>query len=308
MINLIFTFLLSAFCLVHSNLEIHFKPISDKADLHFNQMENINFIYLINLDQRPEKLEHCLNELAPYNIHPYRFSAVNGWELSLDVINDVGIKYDSLMAEDLWGTSFLPEKNFEPQHEVMQTFGRCYYYHGMTLGAIGIVLSHLSVLQDAYDCGYETIWILEDDIEVIQNPHLLSDRISELDSLVGKINWDIIFTDQDTKNQQGNYVSCSNYAKRPNYMPENSEKFAERTDINSEFIKIGARYGAYSMIIRRSGIEKILDFLKRYHIFLPYDMEYYLPDTLKIYALTNDIVSTQPQAITDNSAPNYKKN
>lgn len=306
MINLIFTLLLSLFCFIYSDLENHFKAITDKADLHFNQMKNIDFIYLINLDQRPEKLAHCLNELAPYKIHPYRFSAVNGWEISLDVINDVGIKYDSSMTYDLLGTTFLPNKNFKPLHEVMNTPGRVYFCHHMTLGAIGIVLSHLSILQDAYDSGYETIWVLEDDIEVIQNPHLLSDRILELDNLVGTGNWDILFTDRNTKDRQGNYITCHGYAKRPNYSPLDIEKFSPQTCINAEFIQTGTRYGAYSMILRRSGIQKILDFIKTYSIFLPYDMEYYLPDNIKIYSLINDIVSTKGESPTDNRKPNYK--
>ncbi|MFI5334690.1 MAG: hypothetical protein ACHQT8_05960 [Chlamydiales bacterium] len=32
------------------------------------------------------------------------------------------------------------------------------------------MLSHLSILQDAFDSGYETIWVMEDDIEVVRNP------------------------------------------------------------------------------------------------------------------------------------------
>ncbi len=259
------------------------------------------------MDERPEKLENCVNQLAQYGICPYRFSAINGWKLPFEVINDVGVSYALQMTNDLWGTSFLPEDHYNPHHEVMHIPNRCYFYHGMTRGAIGIVLSHLSILQDAYDSGYETIWVLEDDFKVIRNPHLLTDRIRELDKLIGSQNWDVLFTDRDTKDQQGNYVTCISYARRPNYTPPNEKIFELKTLLHPEFIQIGARYGAYSMIIRRSGIKKILDFLKTYHIFLRYDMDYYLPDTLKLYALTHDIVSTEPQALSDNKEPNYKK-
>lgn len=31
------------------------------------------------------------------------------------------------------------------------------------------MLSHLSVLKDALDSGYETIWVMEDDIHIIQD-------------------------------------------------------------------------------------------------------------------------------------------
>ena len=162
------------------------------------------------------------------------------------------------------------------------------------------------LLQDAYDSGYETIWVMEDDIQVIRNPHMLSDLIDKLDALVGK-NWDILFTDQDTKNSKGEYVICLSYAARPNFTPQHPERFAEREQISEDFRKIGARYGAYSMIVRRSGIEKILNFIKRYQVFLPYDMDFYLPDDISIYTVVDDVVSTQPQAPTDNAFPGYQQ-
>ncbi|MFI5334691.1 MAG: hypothetical protein ACHQT8_05965 [Chlamydiales bacterium] len=62
------------------------------------------------------------------------------------------------------------------------------------------------------------------------------------------------------------------------------------------------------MILRRSGIQKILNFLKCHQIFLPYDMEYTLPPDIRLYTVLEDIVSTQPRAPTDNGAPNYLEN
>ncbi|MEN9343236.1 MAG: hypothetical protein RLZZ453_23 [Chlamydiota bacterium] len=287
----------------------YFKKAEDKLDIHHNQVENIDFIYIINLDQRPEKFAHCVQELAPYGIQPYRFSAVNGWELSLEAINSLGVQFRPGMTKNLWGTAYLPEGNFEPHHEVMHVKGRTYFCHCMSRGAIGIALSHLSILQDAYDSGYETVWIMEDDIEVIQNPHILSQLIDQLDSLVNKrLGWDILFTDRDTKNQQGQYVPCLTYAKRPNYTPKNANRFALRSFLKKTFRKIGARYGAYSMIVRRSGMEKILNHFKTYGIFFPYDMDLYAPEDIVMYTVMNDVVSTQPRALSDNGGPNYLKN
>ncbi len=162
-------------------------------------MRNIDYIYIINLDQRPEKFEKCIAQLYPYGIYPYRFSAVNGWELSIETINDLGVKFEPGMQGDFMGTSYLPRSNFKPHHEKIQNYNQTYFCHCMSRGAIGIVLSHLSILQDAYDSGYETIWVMEDDIEVIRDPHELSDLIERLDRKVGEDNWDILFTDRDTR-------------------------------------------------------------------------------------------------------------
>lgn len=302
------TLLTSFFYDLEASIEAYFKKAEDKSDGSHNQIKNIDFVYTINLDQRPEKFAHCLAELAPYGIYPYRFSAVNGWELSLETINMLGIPYQKGMVKNLWGTAYLPDGDFEPLHEVMHVQGRTYFCHCMSRGAIGIVLSHLSVLQDAYDSGYETIWVMEDDIEVIQNPHVLSQLIDELNFLTKKRGgWDILFTDQDTKSQEGQYVRCLGYATRPNYTPNNPKRFSSIVAVNSTFKKIGARYGAYSMIVNRSGMNKLLRFFKTYGIFLPYDMDFYLPDDIAMYGVFSDIVSTQPKALSDNAGPNYKK-
>lgn len=289
--------------LLSADLEEYFKPITNRSGQH--SMPGIDFIYMINLDKRPEKYALCMEKLSPYGIEPFRFSAVNGWELPLEVINAVGMKYASWMPSGRWATCYLPENGGRPQDEPMHVPGRAYFYRSVAPGAIGCVLSHLSVLQDAYDAGYETIWIMEDDIEIFRDPRILSDLIEKLDQLVGKDGWDILFTDRDTKGQDGKYVPCLSYAIRPNYIPHDPLRFAKREAISEEFRHVGARYGSYSMIVRKSGMKKILDFLKFYEIFLPYDMEYTLPPDIRLYTVLEDVVSTQPQAPTDNGAPNY---
>jgi hypothetical protein len=70
--------------------------------------------------------------------------------------------------------------------------------------------------------------------------------------------------------------------------------------IDQDFSSIGMRFGAYSMILRRSGIEKIVKFYRQYSLYLPYDMDYWLIPDLRMYALNYDLVSTQPTAISDN--------
>lgn len=272
-----------------------------------NPLRNIDFIYMINLDERPEKFQKSLAKLYPYGILPYRFSAVNGWELSLSVINDIGVKFDPTMPSDMMGTCYLQEAAGQPTHEIMHVTGRNYFAHKMTRGAIGIVLSHLSVLKDALDSGYETIWVMEDDIDIIQSPLILPDMIDSLEKCVGKGNWDIMFTDKDTKNRLGNYVSCLSYAPRPNYEPKDPTRFAQKIEIGEHFHKIGARYGAYSVIISRSGMEKLYAFITTHDVFLPYDMDYTLPDDIKLYSLREDIVSPLVGAETDNERPGYSK-
>ncbi len=290
---------------LNADIKDHLKKTEDKFGNH--SMRNVDFIYTLNLDRRPEKFALCTAQLHPYGIFPYRFSAVNGWELTLEDINDVGLKFAPWMESGIMGTCYLPDGDGKPHHEVVHVIDRTYFCHCMARGPIGIVLSHVSILQDALDAGYDTIWVMEDDIQVIKDPHIISDLIDKLDSLVGKKNWDVLFTDQDTKDNKGNYVPCLSYALRPNFTPKNPERFGKREIVSEDFTKIGARYGSYSMIVRRSGMRKIVNFIKQNKIFLPYDMDFYLANNINLYAVRDDVVSTIPNALSDNGAPNYNK-
>ncbi|MGL5264535.1 MAG: glycosyltransferase family 25 protein [Candidatus Rhabdochlamydia sp.] len=288
---------------LHSGIEDYFKKVLDKPEVQ-QQLRNIDFIYMINLDERPEKYQHSLEQLAPYGISPYRFSAVNGWTLALETINSIGVPYESWMRRGLWGTTYSITNDGNPFHEIMKE-GRDYFCHCVSRGVIGIALSHLSILQDAYDSGYETIWIMEDDIEVIRDPHSLSDRIDELDKLVGKGGWDVLFTDRDMKKQDGRYNPCLGYALRPNFSPTNFYSYKKRFNISRNLRCIGARYGTHSMIVRRSGMEKMLNFIKKNHLFFPIDMEYVLPDQIRLFTVIKDVVSNMPGSISDNGVPRY---
>jgi GR25 family glycosyltransferase involved in LPS biosynthesis len=269
-----------------------------KEKTGFHQMRSIDFIYMINLDHRPEKFNLTVHQLSPYNISPYRFSGIYGKSLSYETITDLGVKFEPWMQGGVMGTYFLP--NGERKHELVSVVGRTYFCHCMAEGPLGCILSHLSILDDAYKSGYETIWIMEDDIQIIQNPHLISDLVEELDAIVGKNGWDVLFTDKDAKNRQGVYVPCLGYAWRPNYSPAEPKRIAKREIISKNLRKIGARYGTYSMVIRRSGMKKILDFFKTYHLFLAYDMDDFLPPGINLFTVLQDVVSTIPDAVTDN--------
>jgi GR25 family glycosyltransferase involved in LPS biosynthesis len=289
-----------------ADVDDHLKKPENKSSMQ--SIRNIDCIYMINLDQRPEKWRFSIEQLAPYGIYPCRLSAVNGWELSLKDINDVGLVFSPEMQEGILGTCYPLDANFEPSHETIQTLGKTYFCHCMSRGAIGIALSHISILQDAFDSQYETIWVMEDDIEVKRDPRLLSELIDKLDRQIGAENWDILFTDRDIRDGSGNYIPNYWAGRRPDFLTfSQANDYKARTPIGNEFIRIGSRSGAHSMIIRKSGIKKLLQFFLAHQIFFPYDMEYILPPGIKLYTVQEDVVSNLPRASSDNGGPNYLK-
>ena len=156
-----------------AGIEKYFKEAKNKPEP--NGIANIDFIYVINLDERPERYQRTMKALEPFGIYPYRFSAVNGWELPPEALDELGIVYESWMPKGPICSVYRHVNGKEyMSYEVMKEEGVAYYCHSLARGAVGCLLSHLSILQDAYDSGYKTIWIMEDDIKVINNPHKLS--------------------------------------------------------------------------------------------------------------------------------------
>jgi GR25 family glycosyltransferase involved in LPS biosynthesis len=282
----------------------HLRRAEGKGEQH--SMRNVDFIYMINLDTRPEKYALARRYLEVHGITPYRFPAVNGWELSKQAIQDVGLKYQPGMTP-LLATRYPSEvAEFVQSHELMAKYGETYFMHCMPLGAIGCVLSHLSVLQDAWDCGYETIWVMEDDVDVLSDPHRISDLLEELDECVGASQWDVLFTDVDYRTGPGEYLTAHGAPKRPDL--DNSQErrysseYTETFQLNNHFRKVAARFGSSSMLIRRGGIAKLLAFF-RAGIFGPYDLENHLPAGIRRYGLTFDLVTNMLHPISDIGVP-----
>jgi len=229
----------------------------------------------------------------------------------MDALCNAGMKYDKGMTTGKWVLHYTPEGRHTPDEQLLldEFAGSRCFSKSMTLGGIGCALSHLSILHNAYEQGYETIWVIEDDIGVQANPHLLAEYITKLDSLIGKKEWDILYTAFDGKNQDS-YRACNDFISdlkgcpllwRPDIDFSDQTKYAKRTLLNEDFIKIGSRLQTTSMIIRRSGMKKILNFLNTHHLFFPYDLELPVIPDIKMITLRSTIVTDEVQ-ISDTQA------
>lgn len=67
----------------------------------------------------------------------------------------------------------------------------------LVAGKIGCILSHLSIIQDGYDRGFNAIWIFQDDIEVLGDLTKIDTYIQEMNQL--DPDWGLLFTDLDMR-------------------------------------------------------------------------------------------------------------
>jgi len=297
------------FCIVHLSLCAdvfnHIKPCDGKEE-GAHSFGSIDCVYLINLDHRSEKLEHSLEQCGAYNIYPYRFSAINGHELSLEQLQDIGLQrkrgIESCHFETLECTYYIKQGKEDKAVDsfVGDPAVATYFCRNMKKGAIGVALSHLSILQDAYDSGYQIIWVMEDDIVIHQHPDLILQEIENLNRIYSIEGWDILFTDPDSITPQGERLQFLGVSQRPN-KPMVYYNPVSREPVSEGVTTIRYRFGAYSMVITRAGIKKILDFYKNNDIFYPYDIDINLFEpNIKMFSFDFDVVTSLVGAQSDN--------
>lgn len=285
-------FFLSVASCGYSELEDHIRILNDKTAIC--SISNIDYVYVINLDHRKKKYQKTLEQLAPYGIVPYRFSAVNGWKLPIETIWDVGLSFEEGMRPGGMGTVYRidPENGKEyHSHEVVEEKGTHYLCHCAARGMIGCILSHLTIMNDALRSNYDVVWICEDDIEVVRDPNILSRYIDDLDRIVGRDNWDVLFTFRDYRGANGQYFVPYGANYRPNIETRCQEKFNINQPISDELRRVGTRFGTQSMIWTKRGMQKALDYYRKYKIFMPYDLDLVLIPEIKMYSVLNDVVT-----------------
>jgi GR25 family glycosyltransferase involved in LPS biosynthesis len=164
--------------------------------------------YVINLKRRKDRKKLIIQKFKKANFHDYEFfEAVDGYDKSLNnLYQDVKNKYTSK-------------------------------------GALGLTLTYINLLEDAYQKNYDKILILEDDV----NFHKNYQKIFEINrSIIFSNEYDIIWLG----------------ANQEKLTREQMKTIKE----NSYYIPCPSReiytYGTYSIILNKNCIKKIRDKIK----------------------------------------------
>ncbi len=258
-----------------TNITDLFKPtsIEEKA----TGLDGIDCVYVINLDSRKEKWERTKQQLESQGVHSNRFSGVNGWDISQTILDDFWTKH-----------------GLDPDSPPIPR------------GKLGCILSHLSVIQDAYDRGYERIWIFQDDIQIHRNLNLMSSYIEQLEII--DPNWGLLFADLDMNkyDKSGEFLRAlcitGVYRHNQDTMPE--EWYLERENINEDFQKIRMRYGFHSVVVSRTGMKLVLNYFKHVILQTHFDIDIHFIEGMNSYGLRDRIVSNSSDwKISDSHRP-----
>lgn len=222
-------------------------------------VDSIDCVYVINLDARPKRWERMEALLKERGIHANRVSAVNGWELTSEVSKELAGHYPVRLKND----------------------------------ALGCLLSHFSIYKNAYDRGFKTVWILQDDADFIgeikEIPVYLK-VLSQIDP-----NWDIFYTDFDFRNDQGGYLlfinDKENEKGRPDQEVQDSWYYCIRMLACNGIMRILGRHGTTSMIISRNGLEKLVNYFSHVYIYTAIDHDIHLIPGLRQYVPVKELVT-----------------
>lgn len=255
-----FWYLLLLFCSAEAYLYDYETPIVKylkpiEISENPSGLQYVDCIYVINLDERPQKWKRMKTLFNEHGLNVNRVSGINGW--------------------------LIP-------HEIKQELAGPYtiHYNG---GQLGCLLSHISIIKDANLRNLDLIWILEDDVEFLgdlnQIPPLL-EKLSQIDP-----DWDIFYTDLDFRHAKGGYLPVTGLDPRPDQELPSIHYFQQRTALSNEIMQIRIRYGTHSMLISKKGVQKILDYFTHIYLWPAIDGDLHYIPGIREYATRKDLVS-----------------
>lgn len=211
-------------------------------------IKSIDCIYVINLEKRYERWQRTQAICRSHGLFVNRVNAINGWKLNRRILRE-------LTTSD----------------------------HQITKGAIGCLLSHLTILRHALKNQFAAIWIMEDDITFVNNPHQIRSLLKELTEI--DPDWDIFYT--DIRNHW-------NYVIKP---------IKQKNFITERLLRVGRRYGTHSIILSKKGIEKVFTYFTEKKISTPIDIDIHSIPNIRKYSPAWHITSVVESSISDTEVP-----
>jgi GR25 family glycosyltransferase involved in LPS biosynthesis len=168
--------------------------------------ELFSHIYVINMKKRLDKRR--LMEFKMDCIGLTKYSFFEGIDGSMDSLNDV---YESLIKKRLFTSK----------------------------GALGLVMTYIELLKDIHTKGYESVLILEDDVNV----HIHHEKLMKLfnNTLLDK-RYDIVWLGANQTRM--NKTQFSHVKRYYNYEPDPAKSIYT--------------YGTFSIVLKKSGVEKMM--------------------------------------------------
>lgn len=272
-ISILVGFISLSFNSLHSYIYPYETPLTKYLEpieiTHFESgLPLIDCIYVLNLDERPKKWEKVKKLFDERGMNVNRVSGINGWEFSQEICEELAGPYPLKICG----------------------------------GQLGCLLSHVSIIKDAYDRGFNIIWVFEDDIEFVEDVNQIPQLLTEFSRI--DPDWDIFYTDIDQRALPEGYYYRPNFMAQPR--PDQPlyplQYYFTRIQLSKNIMQTRYRWGTHSMVISRNGMKKILDYFTHVYLWAPVDVDLHLISGIREYSPIRDIVSNERFGVNDTSS------
>ena len=190
-----------------------------------HNMAKIDFIYIIT-NKRCHRFDDLMRSFKKYNVTPYRFTSFGKKDLTSDLMFRTCVrgcrKFGQLTANKLVYTS--GEFKFATRKMCSNESG--YVNRGMSQRQLARSLSHISIIKDALDSGYENIWIMDSGTQLRCDPIILSQYISAANTEIP--GWTTLYTDFGQRNLDDNIVPVNRFYFRPDFQFLDPDQYLSR--------------------------------------------------------------------------------
>ena len=172
-----------------------------------------------------------------------------------------------------------------------------YFHKKMSLVDIRDALTHLSIINNALKNGYETIWIMDEDVQI----RCLPQEVLRCVKIANEQNqdWGLLYTDEGTRNESGKVLHRHKLFRRPDIPFDMDAMYLDRILLDEKpfdftadsNFHVGLLVGAHSYLLNRHGMETILNYYKANKIFIPYEMEIQVIPGIVPYRTQEPLVS-----------------
>lgn len=223
----------SMFCSEEVSTQHYDKPflsalkVAKRKGKSSHKMAGIDFIYVVTA-----KICHRFNDLkrsfAKYGLNPYRFTAFESKDISFNSMLRTCLhgsrRYSGIEANRLIvrGGEFVLDKG------KMSSSKEGYVHRGMSLKSLSRSLSHISIIKDALDSGYETIWIMDSATELRRNPNDLSIYVAKANEAIP--GWTSLYTDYSERDQADQLKPLRKFFFRPDVEFLDPDDYLARAD------------------------------------------------------------------------------
>ncbi len=238
----------------------NYKPILYNEHVKPHLERKIQHVYVVNMKNNPDRYKKISSELNSEGIKFSRFNAIDGYNLKIisksgEIFTGKDLK--SGKAKLKMGEKY---KVYCPNVVMNYRYIPKMYYAPLVAGEFGCYCSHLEIMHDVIEKGYNAVLILEDDAEIYKG---VAQKIKKLEQYLPDVKkWDIIYTGLSMrKNSYGYFRKFQPVIRNP-----------EIKRITKFPLKI---WGTYSFIINYSGATKILSEIESSGIYDPIDLNLY---------------------------------